>query len=310
MRVLLVVNSSASSVTARREVLIQKIFAADHDLDVAVTNRRGHATNLALDAARSGCEVVVVLGGDGTLNEVANGLVGTDCAIAALPGGSTNVFARAIGLPDEPTDAALAVSEALLHKQIERVGVGSVNGRVFLFHVGVGWDAALVEEVERHADLKRYAGHALFVYAGVKTFFRTYDRTRPHFRIVHADGSVVEDAYFSVCLNLNPYTFVGNRPFNLSTDATLDRGLANVGITSMRTAPFLRLLGSALGTGQALRAASTVDYRADLSAIRFEGYGPVPYQVDGDHLGDIEVLEITHRPDALSLVVPPSGRFG
>ncbi len=309
MRVLLVVNSAASSVTARRQVLVKKIFAADHDLEVAETSRRGHATNLALDAARSGCDVVVVLGGDGTLNEVANGLVGTDCAIAALPGGSTNVFARAIGLPDEPTDAALAVSDALSRGWIRRMGVGSVNGRAFLFHVGVGWDAALVEEVERHSDLKRYAGHALFVYAGVRTFFGTYDRSRPHFRVVHADGTVVDDAYFSVCLNLNPYTFVGNRPFNLSTEATLDRGLANVALRSMRTLPFLGLIGSALGSGERLRTARSVDYRADVSAIRFEAFENVPYQVDGDHIGDIDVLDITHRPDALSLVAPPSGRF-
>jgi diacylglycerol kinase family enzyme len=309
MRVLLVVNSAASSVTARRQVLVKKIFAADHDLEVAETSRRGHATNLALDAARNGCDVVVVLGGDGTLNEVANGLVGTDCAIAALPGGSTNVFARAIGLPDEPTDAALAVSEALGRGWVRRMGVGWVNGRVFLFHVGVGWDAALVEEVERHAELKRYAGHALFVYAGVKTFFGTYDRSRPHFRIVHADGTVVDDAYFSVCLNLNPYTFVGNRPFNLSTEATLDRGLANVGVLSMRTLPFLALIGSALGTGERLRSAPSIDYRADLSAIRFEAFDQVPYQVDGDHIGDTTLLELTHQPDALALVVPPTGSY-
>jgi len=309
VKVLLVVNPSASSVTARRQVLISKIFGADHDLDVAETNRRGHATKLALDAARNGYEAVVVLGGDGTLNEVANGIVDTDCALAALPGGSTNVFSRAIGLPDEPTDAALVISRALAQRQIERVGLGSVNGRYFLFHVGVGWDAARVEEVERRSELKRYAGHPLFIYAGLRTFFFTYDRTRPHFKIIHADGTIIDDAYFSVCLNLNPYTFVGNRPFNLAPTATLDRGLTNVGVRSMKTGTFLRLIGSALGRGVRLRSDKSIDFRSDIESITFEAFGTVPYQVDGDYLGEISRLEIAHHPDVMSLVVPPTLTF-
>lgn len=309
MKVLLIANPSASSVTARRQVLISKIFGADFDLDVAETNRRGHATKLALDAARNGTDAIVVLGGDGTLNEVANGIVDTECALAALPGGSTNVFSRAIGLPDEPTDAALVISRALTERQIERVGLGSVNGRYFLFHVGVGWDAALVEEVERRSELKRYAGHPLFIYAGLRTFFFTYDRTTPHFRIIHADGTVIDDVYFSVCLNLNPYTFVGNRPFNLAATATLDRGLTNVGIRSMKTGVFLKLIGSALGRGVRLRSARSVDFRSDIDAVTFEAFDRVPYQVDGDYLGEISRLEIRHHPNALSLVVPPTLTF-
>ncbi len=309
MKVLLIVNASASSVTARRRVLVQKIFAADHEVEVAETNRRGHATALALDAARSGVDAVVTLGGDGTLNEVANGLVGSETAMAALPGGSTNVFARAIGLPDEPTDAALVVAEALAAGQIHPIGAGSVNGRVFLFHVGVGWDAALVEIVERHSEMKRYAGHALFVYAGLQAFFRTYDRSRPHFRIEHSNGTTIEDGFFAVVLNLSPYTFVGNRPFDVAPEVTLDRPLACVALRSMKSATFLRLMGSALGSGRYLRTSPDADFRTDLDALVIEGLGPVPYQVDGDHLGDTERLEFRHLPNALRLVVPPGLRF-
>ncbi len=102
MRILLIVNSSASSVTARARVVIAKALSADHEVTVAETSRRGHATRLAQGAANEGTEVVVVLGGDGTLNEAANGLAGTTTALAPLPGGSTNVFSRTIGLPDDP----------------------------------------------------------------------------------------------------------------------------------------------------------------------------------------------------------------
>jgi diacylglycerol kinase family enzyme len=312
MRVLLVVNSSASSVTARRQVVIRRMLADHHDVEVAETNRRGHATKLALDAARSGTDVIVTLGGDGTLNEVANGLVGTECALAALPGGSTNVFSRAIGLSDDPIDAAEATLAALDAGSIRRVGVGSVNGRYFLFHVGIGWDAALVEEVERRGELKRYFGHLLFMYAGVRTFFSTYDRSRPHFSARFADGSRIDDAYFAVCLNLNPYTFVGSRPFNLAPQAGFDDGFTIATIRSMRTAPFLALIGAALGSGRRLHTNRTMDHRADQPSLVVEAYGEVPYQldgevpyqVDGDYLGTIDRLELVHHPDAMRLVVP------
>ena len=304
------VNPSASSVTARRQVIISKILSAGHTVEVATTNRRGHATKLALDAAHGGCEVVVCLGGDGTLNELANGLVGTECALAALPGGSTNVFARAIGLPDEPTDAALVIDAALAAGSIHRAGVGSVNGRYFLFHVGIGWDAALVAEVERHSEWKRYAGHPLFIYAGLRTFFLGYDRRHPHFRIEFADGTTVPDAYFTVCMNLDPYTFVGNRPFHLSPAATLDRGLSAISVRSMAAAPFLRLMYDALRDDAGVRSSRTVDVRTDVASLRIEAFGTVPHQVDGDYVGETDVLEIAHHPAALRVVLPAVPHHG
>lgn len=304
MKVLLLVNSSASSVTARARVVIRKALSADHEVTLAETTRRGHATRLAMGAAAAGTEVVVVLGGDGTLNEAANGLAGTECALAPLPGGSTNVFARQLGLPDDPIDATGLLLESLDAGRIEPIGLGVVNGRYFVFHVGVGFDAALVAQVERRAALKRYAGHALFAYAGLDTWARHYDRSRPHFSIHHADGSVVDDGYMTVVLNTNPYTYVGNRPFQLAPDATLDRPLTAVTVRSMRTLPFLTIMASALGSGARLRSSKLIDYRPDVSALTIKGYGPFPYQVDGDHLGDVERLEFRHEPDALRLVMP------
>lgn len=304
MKVLLLVNSSASSVTARARVVIRKALSADHEVSLAETTRRGHATRLAMGAATAGTDVVVVLGGDGTLNEAANGLAGTECALAPLPGGSTNVFARQLGLPDDPIDATGLLLESLDAGRIEPIGLGLVNGRYFVFHVGIGFDAALVAQVERRAALKRYAGHALFAYAGLDTWARHYDRSRPHFSVHHADGSVVDDGYMTVVLNTNPYTYVGNRPFQLAPDATLDRPLTAVTVRSMRTIAFLELMVSALGSGSRLRSSRIVDYRPDVSALTVKGYGPFPYQVDGDYLGEIERLEFRHEPDALRLVVP------
>src|SRR5262249_1679381 len=156
MKLLLIVNTSASSVTARARVVIQKSLAADHQVTVAETSRRGHATRLAQGAAATGTEAVVVLGGDGTLNEAANGLVGTPCALGVLPGGSTNVFARTIGMTNDPIEATGELLAALGNGPggVRSISVGNVNGRHFLFHVGVGFDAAVVAQVERRSAIK------------------------------------------------------------------------------------------------------------------------------------------------------------
>lgn len=162
MRLLLVVNASASSVTARARVVIQRALAADHDVTVAETSRRGHATRLAQGAASDGVDVVVVLGGDGTLNEAANGLAGTETALAVLPGGSTNVFARAIGSARK-VGPAVQQLRAALDRRPRRIGLGLVNDRYFLFNLGMGFDAAVVREVEKRPQLKRSIGQAAFV---------------------------------------------------------------------------------------------------------------------------------------------------
>lgn len=304
MKLLLLVNSSASSVTARARVVIQKALAADHEATVAETNRRGHAARLAQGAAAEGVDVVVVLGGDGTLNEAANGLAGSRTALAALPGGSTNVFARTIGLPNDPIEATSHLLEALEAGSIRRVGLGVLNGRYFLFHVGFGYDAAVVEQVERRASIKRWAGHPLFIYAAVATWFNHFDRRHPGFAVHHGDGSVTEDGYFAVAFNTNPYTFVGNKPFDAALEATLDRGLVTMVCRSMRFASILRLTRAGLkGHGQ-ISQLRYVDYRTDVAELVVVGHHPVPYQVDGDFLGRLDRLELRHDPEVLDLVLP------
>ncbi|HEY8543863.1 MAG TPA: diacylglycerol kinase family protein [Acidimicrobiales bacterium] len=304
MKILFLVNSSASSVTPRSRVVIRKALSADHDVTLAETARRGHATRLAQGAVAAGTDVVVVLGGDGTLNEAANGLAGSNTALAALPGGSTNVFARTIGLPNDPIEATGQLLDALAQRSIRRVGLGSVNGRYFMFHTGVGFDAAVVAQVEKRSSLKRYAGHPLFVYAGFATWLRHYDRSRPHFAVEHLSGDVIDDGYLTIVMNTNPYTYLGNRPLDLSPETTLDNGLAAVTLRTMRFDRTIRVVGSALGTGKALRSSRWVDHRTDLAGLTVRAHSPVPYQVDGDHLGEGTRFTFRHAPDVLDLVLP------
>ena len=152
--------------TARNTVMVHRELSQGNEVEVVETNRRGHATRFAQDAARRGLDVVIGYGGDGTLNEVATGVAGTDTALGVLPGGSTNVFARTLGMVNDPVEAVQAAARrASPTADIGPIGLGQVNGRYFCFHTGVGYDAAVVDEVERRASLKRWLGHPLFIYA-------------------------------------------------------------------------------------------------------------------------------------------------
>lgn len=306
MKVLLLVNPFSSSVTARTRVVIRKALAGDHDVELAETSRRGHATRLAQGAAADGVDVVVCLGGDGTVNETANGLVGTSTALGVLPGGSTNVFARTIGLPNDPIEATADLLEAMEARSIQRVGLGSVNGRYYCFHVGIGYDAALVEQVEKRSGLKRWAGHPLFMYAGITTWMKHYDTKRPHFTLTYDDGDRVPDGFFTIAANTNPYTFVGNRPFDVAPDADLTNGLTVVTVRSMRVDRLLRVMQKALKGDGSLASDPSIHYRPDVDHVIVEAIDgrPFPYQVDGDYLGEIEKLEFRHVPDAMDLLLP------
>jgi diacylglycerol kinase family enzyme len=305
LQILLVVNSFASSVTARNTVVVHRRLSRGHDVELVETNRRGHATRFANDAARRGVDVVVGFGGDGTLNEVATGIAGTDTALGALPGGSTNVFARTIGLPNDPVAAVELVATGIDAGDLRPIGLGQVNGRYFCFHTGVGYDAAVVAAVERRASLKRWFGHPLFITAAISTWARGYDRRRPHFRVVTAERTI-DDGYFSIVLNTNPYTYLGNRPLDLSPAATFDRGLVVVTFRTMRATVIVRSLFGAL-RGGGVRPSELLDEQTDLDHVVIESTRPFPHQIDGDHLGDVTRLDFHHVPDAVRLVFPARG---
>jgi diacylglycerol kinase family enzyme len=305
VKILLIVNSFASSVTARNTVVVQRRLGRGHDVETVETNRRGHATLFAHDAARRGVDLVVGFGGDGTLNEVATGIAGTDTALGVLPGGSTNVFARTLGLPNDPVEAAGRLADGIYTDDVRPIGLGQVNGRYFCFHTGIGFDAAIVERVERHASLKRWMGHPLFIYSGLATWLAGYDRRTPHFRI-RGGGPDLDNGFFTVVLNTNPYTYLGNRPLDLSGDAALDRGLVAITFTTMRATAILGSLAGAL-RGGGVQAAPHLDIRSDVSEMVVEHDSPFPYQVDGDALGSTKRLEFTHVPEAVRLVFPSAG---
>ena len=302
MRILLIVNSFASSVTRRNTVLVHEHLAKHHDVQVVETNERGHATRFAQDAAARGLDAVVGFGGDGTLNEIATGLAGSDTALAMLPGGSTNVFVRTLGIANDPMVALTQLMAGIDRNEIERVSLGQANGRYFTFHAGIGYDAAVVEQVERRSSLKRIVGQPLFAYSALHSWFKSYDRKYPHFTM-NIDGRAIPNGFFSVVLNTNPYTFVGKHPIHLSSAASLEKKLVVVTFRKMTTPLMLKTLYSALRRG-GLETSSGIDIATDVEHVKIEFPAPFPYQLDGDYLGDTTLIDIKHCPEALRLVRP------
>jgi diacylglycerol kinase family enzyme len=308
MRLLLIVNTSASSVTPRARVVIHRALASAHAVVLKETNRRGHAARLARGAVADGTEVVVVLGGDGTLNEAANGLAGTGTALAVLPGGSTNVFARTIGVASEAIEATNQLLQALDQGSVGRVGLGQANGRYFLFHAGVGFDAAVVDQVERLSPLKRYTGPGVFLLATLSTLSRGYGRRRPTFD-VEADGTAQGASRFSICLNTDPYTYLGDRPLRLVPGTDLSSRLSLVSFSELTVSALLPVLASALGEGQRTAVARGVRSLSALDQITITAKTPVPYQLDGDYVGLASAIDLGWEAEVISLVLPgrPNG---
>ncbi|MBM3658460.1 MAG: hypothetical protein FJW95_03020 [Actinobacteria bacterium] len=307
MRVRLIVNPIASSMTDRHRADIEARLGARHAVETVLTNARDHARQLAAEAAADEVDVVAVAAGDGTLNEAADGLIGTPTALAALPGGSTNVFVRAVGFPKRLDPATAAVAAAIDRGSIRRIGVGAANERHFLFHLGAGFDAAVVERMEQlNPKVKRYAAHPMFAAQTVRTLFRGFDRIVPHLHVTTPDGQN-HDSFFTVVSNVAPYSYVGARRMLLTGDAGLDRPLAVTSLTRFRLVDVAGAFGSSVaGAGHLRRAREVVQLR-DVESLRITAAHPggaFPWQVDGDYLGTVATLDVRYVPDALSVVLP------
>ena len=303
VRVLLLVNATASSVTARKRVMIRKMLAAQHDVEVAETSRRGHATRLAHAAANDGFDVVAVLAGDGTLNEAADGLLHTDTALAPLPGGSTNVYARTLGIPNDCIDATNTLLASLNRDAKKRIGVGTANQRPFLFNTGIGFDAAVIRRVERYGELKRYASHPLHVAAAFEAFARR-EGIRTGVDIELDNGETIQGVRFAIVSKTDPYTYLGKIPLHVAPEAGLERPLALTAFVSLDAISLLGGALSAMRKGKWLAKRKAIKQEHDVRRMIVRSAEPFPYQVDGDDIGNTNQLDLEYAPDVLTVVIP------
>ncbi|HUR49318.1 MAG TPA: diacylglycerol kinase family protein [Acidimicrobiales bacterium] len=299
----LVVNPTASSVTPRARVVISRAFASDANVEVHMTERRGHATELAGDALRAGADVVVVLGGDGTLNEVACALAGSRVRLGVLPGGSTNVFARSLGMSDDPVEATAQLIDSLgdMHANEDHMSLGTANGRHFVFHTGVGFDAAVVQEVEKRGHLKRWIAHPLFIWSAFRTW-AGYDR-RARFRVEFFGGSV-QASPLTLVLNRDPYTYLGERPLRLAVGADFDTGFAVACFKSLGLVSTVAAAGRALMQPAGLTTGRAVRVERGVKQLAITADRPFHYQVDGDYIDQVRELRIAHMPASLWVLRP------
>lgn len=312
MRVLVVSNPRATATTAREQDVIMRALSSTAELELAETENRGHAAALACRAMRNGTDVVVAFGGDGTVNEIVNGLL-TDGvhdhvpALGVVPAGSTNVFARALHLPQTPLAATGVVLEAIRSNSRRAISMGCVTqharDRYFVFAAGMGFDAAIVEGVEKQRSRGRRSTHWLYARVGVREFFRT-DRRHPHLSVELSDGTRYDDIHFAIVTNTDPWTYVGNRPLHPTPGITFDTGL---GVYARRrmTAPGLlfsmaRISGARPRVGRF--GAELAEDQATLTVIADQ---PVPVQVDGDYLGPQQKLTFRSVPAAIRVLAPP-----
>jgi diacylglycerol kinase family enzyme len=306
VRVLVVTNPRATATTVRERDVLAHALGSAAELKIVETANRGHAAALACRAMRDGTDIVVALGGDGTVNEVVNGLLtdGVHDAVPALgivPAGSTNVFARALGLPNDRIEATGALLEGLRTGSRRAVSLGMVDDRWFVFAAGVGFDAAVVEGVERHRRRGTRSTHTLYARVATREFFRV-DRRNPKLHVELPDGTTHDDVFFLIVANADPWTYVGNRPLRPTPDVTLDTGLAIYARRRMGAAGVL--YGMARLSGANPRVGKRGAYVAyDLETLTVRADEPMPVQVDGDLLEPREKLVFRSVPQALRIVL-------
>jgi diacylglycerol kinase family enzyme len=287
---LLIVNPHASAVS---DALVDRVVAAlPAELEVVRTGGPGQATEIAREHERA-VEAIYVLSGDGTYNEVLNGVTG-DVPLGFLPGGGTSVLPRALGLGRDPVAAA----RRLTHAGRRPIGLGRVNGRRFSFNAGVGFDADLVRRIDakgRSADGRR-PGDVAFVRAAVALVASR----RAHFPpALEIDG--VGRAAFVLVANCDPYTYAGRVPVRVSRGASFDLGLDLVAPVSVRARDIPRLLLT-LARGADPRAGLTVLHDVDRIVVRCDR--PMALQVDGEDLGDVDQAVFEAEPRAVTALVP------
>jgi diacylglycerol kinase family enzyme len=302
-RMLVIVNPYATTMSDRLKQLVVYALQGRYDVEAIDTQRRGHATELTVEAAAEKFDVVVAFGGDGTVNEVANGLAGTGTPMTVLPGGSNNVFCKMLEIPNDVVDATEHLLGLADRWAPRAVDLGRINGRWFTFAAGVGLDASVVERVDSHPHLKARFGAWYYTEAAVVTFLRKYVFNPPKLEI-EVGGERVRGVSLAV-QNAVPYTYFKSRPVNMADGASLDSGdLAGVMLTRARpydvpTVTFRALSGAArIAKHKAIRAFAGVRE----ATVRSVDGRPVPLQVDGDHMSDETVAELSVGPRALSVV--------
>jgi diacylglycerol kinase family enzyme len=302
-RMLVIVNPYATTVSDRLKNLVVYALRGRYDVHAVDTEARDHATELCREAAKEHYDVVVAFGGDGTVNEAANGLVGSDTPLCCLPGGRANVYCRMLGIPTDVVDATEHLLGMAYDWRPRRVDVGRVNDRYFVFSSGLGLDASVVEVVDAHPKLKARYGEWYYTWAAVRTFNRRYLIRPPRLRAELGDKTV--EGVTALIQNAHPYTYFGDRAVRMAEGAELDSGdLAGIVLRRANPIDMPSISWRALSGRSHLVGHRHVHPFSGLRELRVTSTDdrPLPLQVDGDYIGDIDEAVFSCLPQGMLVV--------
>jgi len=300
---LIIVNPYATTVSDRLRHLVVYALQGRFEVDAIDTQARGHATELCREAAHEGYDVVVAFGGDGTVNEAANGLLGSPTPLSCLPGGSANVFGKMLGIPGDVVDATEHLLAMADDWRPRRVDVGIVNGRCFTFASGLGLDASVVERVDANPHMKARLGPYFFTWVAVSTFLRRYLLAPPRLEVDAAGRTL--GGVTAIVQNGSPFTYFQDRPIELADGASLDSGALAGGVlhrATLMSMPFIAW--RAFSSRARVAGHRQVTGLPDLSelVVRSADGRTLPLQVDGDYLGEVTEARYSVLPHALNVI--------
>lgn len=302
-RMLLIVNPYAATVSDRLRHLVVYALKGRFEVDAVDTEARGHATELCREAAHEGYDIVVAFGGDGTVNEAANGLLGSPTPLCALPGGSANVFAKMLGIPGELVDATEHLLAMADDWRPRKVDLGVVNGRCFTFNSGVGLDASVVERVDARPRLKARFGPYFFAWKALAAFLRRYLLKAPRMEVDAGEQTL--KAVTTIVQNGAPFTYFHERPIEIAHGAALDSGRLAGAVLHRATPLGMSLIGLRAVSPRSRvvrhRQVTGFEQLSELTVRSADGRG-LPLQVDGDYLGEVQEARYSVLPSALNVV--------
>ena len=295
-RAVLIVNPFATAVDEHRIALVQRALGRGADVTTFLTERRGHATELALEAAEW-ADAIFVFSGDGGFNEALNGLRAGGPPLGCIPGGGTSVLPRALGLPRDAVEAAAHLADALELERTRTISVGVVNGRRFSFNAGIGFDAELVRRIELNRSRAGRPGDLAFVATVMRLVAENRARFGPALEIAG-----IGRAAFAFVANTDPYTFVGSIPLHVAPQARFEGGLDLVAPRSIRPLDVPRMV-KYVATGRGQLEDERILAAHDLDRIEIRCDRPLPLQVDGEDLGDVAEATFECEREAVRVLI-------
>ena len=309
MRGLLIVNPQATTTTGNSADLVVRSLAGLVDLDVEHTRYRGHARELAA-AARG--DLVIVLGGDGAINEAVNGIMGRPGTggahagaaplLAVIPGGGGNVFAQALGLPLDTAAAIARIRQDLETGRYRTIGLGLAGDRYFTFSAGLGLDAEVVREVERLRASGRRQSATLFAWAILRQYISGTDRRTPALTLERDGQPAISELFMTAITNRSPWTYVRGRAVLPVPNPDFNSGLDVLALSKLRATTIASAVGQMLLVRHRSPRGRHVLTVTGLESLTVRSVRPIAFQVDGDYLGETEAVKFQFVPHALRVV--------